>query len=218
MSNTEKTLANFKRDTANHTMKVHLNNDLYRHIEFSKGGSSIYRFDLITWPGCLTIHGDCGTFTFERLSDMFNFFRMKEHHKGELFINPHYWQEKLQAGSCSSGAKAISEQFSLQKFKKEVGDWFNSRYPKGDKTTKTERQEVLQDIKTQILDAAEDEYSAVQAIRDFDSELIFFSDFWEVDYTEYKSNYLWCLYAIVWGISEFDKLTNAGESATPTAQ
>ena len=32
-----------------------------------------------------------------------------------------------------------------------------------------------------------------------------FYDFWETDLEEYTFRYLWCLYAIVWGITQYDK-------------
>jgi hypothetical protein len=42
-----------------------------------------------------------------------------------------------------------------------------------------------------------------ETIRNFDA--FEFSDFWEHDLTEYTYHYIWCCYAIAWGIAEYDK-------------
>lgn len=39
----------------NHSMEIIKDDDVHRHIKFSNNGSSDYRIDLITWPGCLCI-------------------------------------------------------------------------------------------------------------------------------------------------------------------
>lgn len=211
--------SDFKKDVAKHTMRIHRDDGVYRHIEFSRNGSFDCRFFLVTWPGYLAIVGDCGDFTFERHEDMFRFFRMSDEavkkHGGDILINPYYWQEKLRAG-VSSG-REISEEFSLGKFKAEVCDWFNSIYPKKDRDiTRKERREIWEQVKSEILDVAEDEWSAVTAIRDFDDDIISFEDFWEVRISEYKGHYIWCLYAIVWGIQQYDN-HKAAEAAAKQA-
>lgn len=79
----------FESDTADHVMTVLHEDGLYRHIRFARpDGSSLYRYDLITWPGYLSIVGDVGDFTFRRLADMVEFFASG---RG---INPSYWAEK----------------------------------------------------------------------------------------------------------------------------
>ncbi len=202
MMNTEKLLQTFKRDVANHTMRIHKDDGLYRHIEFSQNGDFDCRFFLVTWPGYLSIVGDCGDFTFKRTHDMFGFFRREE-----LTINPSYWQEKLCAGASFAGGTAISEEFSFDKYKARVGEWFNDRFPKG-KSDRAARKEAREEVKEQLLEIDEDEWSAVVATREFDSEHIDFYDFWESGCSEWRYHYLWCLYAIVWGIQEYDRITS----------
>lgn len=90
--------ARFAAETAQHQMTVLRDDGLYRHVRFMHVApnpetgkperSSFYWFDLLTWPGCLTINGDCGTYTFSRIEDMFEFFRGSR-------INPMYWAEKV---------------------------------------------------------------------------------------------------------------------------
>lgn len=90
MSEYPEIAARFARDTAGHQMMVLHDDGLYRHLRFRTpqfGG--ILGFDLITWPGCLTIRGDMSeAYTFVRLPDMFQFSRRQR-------VNPQYWSEKL---------------------------------------------------------------------------------------------------------------------------
>lgn len=75
VDNHAKALARFRVDTAQHQMELLQNNGLHRHLKFSNAESSVYRFDILTWPGYLTICGDIGTSVFRRMSDMPEFFR-----------------------------------------------------------------------------------------------------------------------------------------------
>jgi hypothetical protein len=106
----------FQRDTAKHRMIVLHDDGPYRHVRFMehrfcndaeyRPNSSFYWFDLITWPGCLTISGDCGTYTFAREQDMFGFFRM---HRDRTSINPSYWAEKVKAQDSQATVTGYSE-------------------------------------------------------------------------------------------------------------
>ena len=88
----------FKRDTANHSMTILHDDGLYRHFRFRSSNSSEFWFDLITWPGCLTIRGDYGdAYTFDREFDMIPFFRADR----GWGINPHYWSQKVDGGRRS---------------------------------------------------------------------------------------------------------------------
>lgn len=74
---------------------------LHRHFRFRNPQKSAYWFDLITWPGFLCVTGDCGSYVFSRVEDMFAFFREEQNPEGELQINPDYWSEKLEAQNCN---------------------------------------------------------------------------------------------------------------------
>lgn len=131
----------FLKYTVDHSMEILRDNGCARHLKFSNSGSSVYGFDLITWPGYLCIAGDCGTYIFARNQDMFEFFRMSdddfnhflEKNKG-LSINPKNWSEILKSIS-TVGYKEI-----------DAGGTEN-----------------------------------------------------------FKFHYIWCLYAIVWGIQKYDE-------------
>ncbi|SUB81989.1 Uncharacterised protein [Pragia fontium] len=187
----------FLNDVENHSIQVLHDDGVYRHLRFDENGSNYYHFNLTTWPGYLCISGDMGCFTFSRLEDMFRFFR-----RNELIINAGYWAEKVQAGA-GHGRDKICKEWSQELFEKNVKE--HVRYAI-EGLPFSERRRIWQEVKDDIL-TAEDEWSSVQAIRDFDSNTLDFCDFWESDSTEYTTHYLWCCYAIVWGIQRYDEAT-----------
>jgi len=98
----------FARDVANHKLTVLRDEGLYRHLRFKAPDGSTYWFDLITWPGYLTITGDMGTYVFARTQDMFEFFR--SHRSTGFPINPGYWAEKIRAADQNTAPRAHSEE------------------------------------------------------------------------------------------------------------
>lgn len=204
----ECTQERFMRDIANHTMTVLMDNGVYRHIKFSNGGSSIYRFDLITWPGTLCIDGDCGTWVFSRLHDMFEFFRREEKYQPEkLSINRGYWAEKLDAVSRRDKVK----EWSPKIFRERVLEYFYDHFESSDYELEqseidAKRESCLSAIERDVLYYEDDEIIAQQSINDFEHEGFRFHDAWEWDFTEYTFSFIWNLYAIAYGIREYDKV------------
>ncbi len=84
----------------NHTMTILKDDEFYRHISFSNNGSNFYKFDIITWPGYLSICGDIGNYSFSRSTDMFKFFRNEKPSFG-------YWAEKCVSEDTSNKNKRI---------------------------------------------------------------------------------------------------------------
>lgn len=192
----EQAKADFTVNTVNHTVKVLLDDGVNRHIVCTHGGSNNYRFDLITYAGGLLYRGDMGSYVFERVHDMFDFFRSKDGR-----INPMYWAEKLQAIEKNSGWK----KFSREKFLKAVWQHVNNYF---------DGFEIPEDLKSEITDALNDvddnEYSAGQMIHEFDHNGWTFQDFWEgggCDEFEYR--YAWACHAIVWAINQYNVLTGS---------
>lgn len=87
---TQRVASLFAANTRWHGMYVLHEDGLYRHLRFTRTDqpTMIDSFDLVTWPGCLSIVGDVESFTFARDNDMLRFFA------GER-INPGYWAQKL---------------------------------------------------------------------------------------------------------------------------
>ena len=228
MLDRERVKKRFEGDTENHTMEILQDAGLYRHLKFTNNGSSCYRFDIHTWPGTLCIDGDMGTYVFRRIPDMFEFFRIKDGDwNNKYVINPGYWGEKLQATDSSRGRHGSHEEFSEELFKenvKEEYDNFCESYADDDEEEVTEAYAEDTQTRNQQLEALweaideevngasyDGETRAIDAAINFrwesdDGELKFdMCDFWDRSCTDYTFHYIWVLYAIAWGIGEYDK-------------
>ena len=118
----------FLDDIKNHEINIVNDDGVNRLIRFRrpKDKGFGYWFDLITWPGCLCISSDCGTFVFSRLDDMFEFFRTDEEyqkkHPDRIIINTGYWEEKLMAVSRRNGAREYSHEELVINIKQYIKD------------------------------------------------------------------------------------------------
>lgn len=187
--------ARFAADTRGHTMTVLLDDGLYRHVRFSSNsrGYGEYWFDLITWPGCLTIRGDYGdAYTFSREPDMFPFFRSR---RGG--INAHYWAQKLDRGtdSVKTYSEDLFRQLVVEHFVESVQ---YSDAPRG--LGKEIRAEILNQDLT-------DEREARDLLESFEYEGFEFHDVWEWSFGDWDRSFLWACHAIVWGIGRYDKVS-----------
>ena len=202
MSYYPKEEARFIKDTAEHAMTILHNDGLYRHLRFKKPGTRFYYFDLITWPGYLTIAGDMGTYTFERTEDMLTFFR------GAGDINPHYWSEKIRAGTGTNDR--IAREYSEDLFKKQVTEHL-VEYLEWKDLSKAEGKKLTEAVKREILNNGDTyhEQGARAALDDFDYDV--FTDTWEWDWSDYTVQFLWCCFAIRWGIAQFDLGEQGGD-------
>jgi hypothetical protein len=191
MDGTNLTKEEFLECVKDHKIKIIRDDGLYRHIELrNKNGSFNQYFHLITWPGYLAYTGDMGCFVFSRIDDMFSFFRGND-------INPGYWAEKVEAENIHGGIR----EFSVEEFRNAVLAETRSYLEI------EEVDEIPEDIMDEIepLLEASDECECVSAMRDFDSELITFTDFWENSLTRGTYHYKWACYAIQWAIQKYDE-------------
>lgn len=190
----------FRKDVANHTMKVLLDNGIHRHIRFSDGTFNMY-FEIVTWPGNLVVSGDMGCFVFARLEDMFEFFR-----SDKLKINLEYWHEKLEAVKRHGGSTCYNSDL----FTKRVNEYVQ-QFIEDEELNSEQAEELKDEVKEQVLYYADDsQEEARKAIHDFEyaiegSSLDFkFYDTWEWDLEDYTYHYIWACYAIVWAIQQYD--------------
>ncbi len=207
----------FLNDTKSHSMDVIRDDGVYRHLKFTNGGSQFYRFDLITWPGHLCVTGDCGTYVFSRLKDMFEFFRADSSWKPRdaeesLCINPGYWGEKLLSIDKHSGYT----EFDSDYFEERVTDHFDTFWEGASEDLEEDKEGCWREISDDVLSCAEDEHAAYTAVSDFHYktddriEDFDFQDFFEGGGTKWLTfHYLWCLYAIAWGIKKYDESIEA---------
>jgi len=191
---------------------------LYRNAIFSQEKNPNLWFELITWPHVLTIHGDMGTWTFSRVENMFDFFRCAK--ESQLRTNPSYWSEKLCGGvhGGSDQAKVWSEDLFrsdlMRRIKEDYGDFSGNKM-----------KELLMAVNEDIL-SRQGQWELVTAANEFSYE--FEEDRDNRGYLErieshrkarrfhldsesipdgmtYSYHFLWCLYAIVWGIRQWDR-------------
>lgn len=198
------TQQDFLTDVKDHGMEILVDNEVYRHIKFSRGGSSVYRFDLITWPGHLCYTGDMGTYTFSRLRDMFEFFATEDFY-GKYPINPGYWGEKL----TSIDKYSSFEEFSMESFIKQIWTYV------GDRILDTPEYEIIsRDIEENLIPNIEEAWNYEQCINLVSEYKFFFKgekrpfkfiDFWDYDFKEYTQKYIWACFAIAWGIKKYNE-------------
>ena len=225
------TVERFLRDIAGHEMDVIRDDGVHRHIRFKHPDSSNMLFDLITWPGYLCYTGDMGTYVFQRTQDMFAFFRKN----GCLDSIDHgYWAEKIQAADRVGVRK-----FSHAKFQAMVRSWVDiseeDDKPDAEDADAVARHaaayaELRAEVESEVVSADDNSTRCYDAATDFrhdgdawqefhgkGAEFVF-SDRWDgFDYAtkEYTFRFLWCCYALAWGIQQYDT-AKAAPAVAPT--
>lgn len=214
----------FLGDVAAHEMIIFQDDGVHRHIRFGKPGTSCMHFDLITWPGYLCYTGDMGTYVFSRLPDMFEFFRTDRdwamRNGRTLAINPGYWGEKLQAVERSGDAGRYRE-FDEEAFNRAVLEdlvsWIrNHAY----ETTKDERRDLWEAVVSDVIGADSDIGGNRKQIAAYDfghrvnDRLRFsFLDFWDHNFTDFTHGFIWCCYALAWGVAKYDAAKGGADFA-----
>lgn len=173
----------FVSNIEHHRMSVLHDDGLYRHIRFQQPGRGAYWFELLTWPGHLTVTGDMGTFTFARVPDMLEFFLTG----GD--INPQYWAEK------ALGAKSDVEAYSPDRFRDHVLSAIED--------VERALDGLQEEVERQVLVHADEEDCARRAVEDFEHGGFTFTDTWDWNLFGYSYRYLWCCFAIRWGAEQY---------------
>lgn len=197
----------FLGDTSKHKMTILSDDGVSRHIRFKEEGDGAYYFDLITWAGHLCVTGDCGTYVFSRLPDMFNFFRAPVKHSldsAELYIDDGYWAGKLLSVDKHGGC----EEFDKKAFDELVLSYFND-WKESNKPSIKQANEMWLEIENRVLnEESESEHFAYQSMLEFEHEGFQFEDWYEYPVTRYTFRFIWNLYAIAWGIKKYDEFKN----------
>lgn len=187
-----------------HALTVLHDDGLYKHLLCKSPDASWYWFEIITWPGRLTICGDFGdAFTFARTTDMISFFRGQQ-------INPTYWSEKIDGDS--SRTMTYSETLFRQTvwehvrtygqdhrgLAKAVQEHFFDRWSSFDTSCEGEARAALDDF----------EFTAEGRREPFR-----FVDTWEWNFRDFDWSFLWACQAIVWGIARYDEARQPASAA-----
>lgn len=214
----------FLKNVAKHQMHILRNDGMYRHIRFKREDTMCMYFDLVTWPGYLAYSGDMGCFVFSRIEDMFEFFRADRTHSkddGNLKINLGYWSEKLQAVDGGINSSSGAKEFSTESFIKMIHEWRISwireyRYI----LSKKDRRELWDKVTEEVLSKADDGgIRAYDAAYGFSYQIkgqlhpIQFDDLWDHNCDEYTYRFIWCCYALAWGIKQYDFVVPVSKEA-----
>lgn len=205
--------ARFLKDVSRHEMQVIRDDGVQRHLRFKREGTMCYHFDLITWGGHLCYTGDMGTYVFTRVHDMFDFFRMKDHdwnknkNPNGLSINPGYWSEKIIATDKNGG----HEEWDEEEFVRRVNDvrvgWMRDAKERG--IDKDERRELWEDVEDNVLSEPSSEQLCVASIYEYrhciGKDVFEFIDFFDGSMSRYTFHFMWCCYALAWGITKYDQ-------------
>lgn len=201
--------ADFDKETANHVMTIIKDDGLHRHLRFGQAGSSVYQFDIVTYPNYLVCSGDVGCYVFSRTPDMFTFFR-KDHTDEKYRINQDYWAEKLQA--CDVHAKGrdewscdLHDEWVKERFESWKNDLIEDGWDKHDDRFAS----LWRQIQGELL-SPEDEHHAIEALNDFcfdHRDLNPYDEWWESYHSathQYPYRLIWQMFAIVWAIEQYD--------------
>lgn len=191
------TKESFLKNVENHKLEVRKDEGVYRHLVMGIPGSGNMRYEIVTYPGCLCYSGDMGSYTFSRIEDMFRFFRQTD----ELKINTGYWHEKMDAEDRFSKSKEFDNESFRQTLKQLLDNHFECESDDSDKAA------IWGDVESEILGALDDgEYFARQQMDRFSSHGFDFQDSCGLACEDYTYKFIWCLYAIVHAIMEYDKV------------
>jgi len=158
---------------------------------------------------------------------MFKFFRTDRRYKDRLGINLGYWGEKLEAVD-RDGRQSSHLRFDADSFRARVEEILKEWLDDED-LTQVEKEELEYEVKSEVLDRIENgnEYDSRNAVSSFSytlgsqrhistRDLVYgvstrghryeFTDSWEWDCTEYTYRFIWCCYALAWGIQMYDKV------------
>ena len=186
--------ARFATYTHSLTLTVLKGEGSYRHLQFGKRGA-VGWFEIVTWPGYLTINGDCSRFTFGRVGDdAFRLFRQPD-------INPGYWVQY--SGGDESRARSYSGDLLRAELVRQV-DAAKAKFPGlqeefakflEDADLDTSREDALSEA-----DQFEHWPPLADRLRDTFRFVGLDTDDWE----DWDTHYIRVCHAIRWGIGQYD--------------
>lgn len=190
----------FERDTARHEMTIVRDAGVDgMHLRFKRPDSYTCGFELTTWDDYLCFCGDMGTYVFQRTKPMFSFFRREG---PGLTISPRYWSEKLQAVCKTAGYEEFSHELAEQVMREELENLEIAL-----STEEDDYGYCPAEAFKEIFQCNEsDETNVRRELEEFEvAGKRIFSDVWEHDFRAYTLQYIWCCWAIVWGIRKYDE-------------
>ena len=221
--NDRPTYEQFLKDVSKHKLTIVMDEGVNRILKFNDGSFNM-AFQIVTFPGHLVYTGDMGTYTFERIEDMLQFFRRDTSDTdGRYRINPQYWSEKVLAQDRHHAITHYDHDLFVEAIKEDVKDYIESN-PDCDPDRLTE--EVEDDL---LRDTFSNAQQAIEAVNRFEytvpctikagsytlpsrKRLWVFQDFYEHRLESYSYHFIWCCYALVWGIAQYDAMKGLAQS------
>ncbi|HDV8244856.1 TPA: hypothetical protein RJ953_004008 [Enterobacter hormaechei] len=201
----------FLLDTAEHRLNVIRDDGLYRHLRLQRPGTSCYYYDVITWPGYLTVVGDMGTWTFSRIADMFEFFGGWTGR-----TNTGYWSEKLEAGAGRSGCELLAKEYdhdafceslksSMREYLEDDAEADEDEDWNYEDTEDSDKAKVREAVRELCRAHFSNENEAYQAVSEADWPEQWSSQdvCYGLTFKTYTSHFRWILFAITWAISKY---------------
>ncbi len=195
-------ITRFLRDVRDHRMTIELDQGVHRSVLFKRPGSSHYHYRLNTWPGHLSISGDCCSYTFALMRDMFDFFRYAgPDYERDDYVNISYWSGKLRAADKNGCIEVFDEDAYRTAIKTEL-DMYIEQFDDDARAI------IDRDVEIESLLEPSDtlEASVEKAMRwqcPISGEKPF-SDFYDYRLTKTSYHLIWCMRAIQWGIKRYD--------------
>lgn len=100
----------FDQETLEHQLVVLKDDGLHRHLRCQKPGTRMWSWDVVTWPGHLSITGDLGAFVFAREPDML----LQFFHGASRQIDVRYWMEKCVSWDRSTPSGGVVSKDRIQ--------------------------------------------------------------------------------------------------------
>jgi len=217
------TQGQFLRDVISHQMHILRNDGMYRHVRFKREGTMCMHFDLVTlalvtW----LIRAIWAALCFHALMTCLSFScadRLHGKDDRKLKINLGYWSEKLKAADGGRNSSNGAKEFSPKAFTKLIHEWrigWIREYR--DILSKEQRRELWVQVNEDVLSKVDDgEIRAYDAAYDFkyeaDGKSFQFDDLYEHNCYEYTHRFIWCCYALAWGIKQYDFVVPTSKDA-----
>lgn len=200
--NSDPSLERFLKDIEKHQLIINFEHGVHRDITIKKPGTIDMHYNITTRPGYLTFTGDMGCYVFQRLEDMFKFFRGSDGYR----INPGYWHEKVQGQDKGAGIKEFSADKAERRVKEHLEVYLEDldMDDPNDAEKAKEAREAIDVLIDHAHDSEVDFYSALSNWDEKYSGGLDFSDWHEMDFTDYSFHYIWACYAIVHAIKLYD--------------
>jgi len=190
--------AQFDAETTEHTMTVLRDEGLYRHLRFQAAGTRIWSWDVVTWPGYLSITGDIGDgYTFTRVPDMLDWFLSDA--RASHRINPDYWAEKL-ARAQRESVRVFDPERGWARALAEIDEW--GLAPRDQQAARANFEadwasvEVESEEQHQLLVNAWHFVPSITNDRVISGTAMSFTDVWEWETRTFDHHYLLACFAI----------------------